>query len=177
MISGDLYIGNLSSQGPYSIEILDITNGILIASGVPMQVIPEDLNIEHGCTNGNAGIAIIDLSAAANYFINPLYSDGLPSNIIVVVRHENSTEDNAFVISEISATETASTHTPTPTSTGTSTSTPTLTSTPIPNATSTSTPTPQMTDTPQAKPSPTTDPAEPIDQNTQYIYLPAVAHH
>jgi len=177
MISGDLFIGNQSSQGAYSIEILDITNGLLIATGVPMQAIPKNLNMEHRCTNGNEGLAIIDLSATTNYFINATYSDGLPNNIIVVVRHENGTEDSAFVISEISATETASAYTPTPLSTNIPAPTPTLTSTPLPTLSATNTPTPPMTDTPQATPSPTTDPSEPIDQSSTYLYLPAVMQH
>ncbi|MFT7586153.1 MAG: hypothetical protein ACI9EW_002584 [Cellvibrionaceae bacterium] len=123
-ITGDRYVDNDSNNNVYTVEIRSIgINSEIIASGVPFGAIGNDPS-DHGCANGNEGLIQLDLAITSpDYYINPAYAAGLPANIIVVVLHENGSEDDEAVISSGNATATVlaptatllPTFTPTPT--------------------------------------------------------------
>ncbi|MEM8857954.1 MAG: TadE family protein [Chloroflexota bacterium] len=130
--TGDRYVGNFAGNDTYTLEFFDVTRGEVIASGVPMTNIPGAFSNSHGCVNGNEGYAELDLSSSASYYINPLYSIGLPGGVQVVVRHENGSEDNEFVLTSVNATATVLAPTLTPLPSETPTLTPDWTPTPSP---------------------------------------------
>ncbi|MEM9774914.1 MAG: TadE/TadG family type IV pilus assembly protein [Chloroflexota bacterium] len=130
--TGDRFVDNFAGNSTYTIEVIDVTNGEIIASGVPMQNVPTTFVGSHGCVNGNEGYVEIDLGTAPDYYINPIYAGGLPGGIQIVVQHENGSEDDEFVITAANATATVLAPTLTPLPSETPTPTPDWTPTPAP---------------------------------------------
>ncbi len=131
-ITGDRFVNNDSGNAVYTLELLDVTNGQIIASGVPMDLLPVELTNDHGCINENEGAAEIDLNSSPGYYINPIYAGGLPGNIVVLAQHENGSEDDEYVIPAADATATVLAPTLTPLPSETPTPTPDVTNTPSP---------------------------------------------
>ncbi|MEM7800570.1 MAG: TadE family protein [Chloroflexota bacterium] len=129
IVTGDLYRNNDPGQGVYSFDLIDVTNGRTIVPNVTMTAIPDaDVGIyDHGCTNGNEGVAVIDLTAVG---VDD-YVNGVKLFTLVVADHQNGTQDQKFVeIDPNRASPTPLPPTQTPIPTDTPSPTPTETATP-----------------------------------------------
>ncbi|MFK7802869.1 MAG: TadE/TadG family type IV pilus assembly protein [Anaerolineae bacterium] len=131
--TGDHFVNKDKNAGVYTIDVLDQTNGEIIASGIPVSIIPSTFAGESGCDNNNDGYVELDLAdASAAYYINPAYAGGLPGGIRLVAQHENDTVDDQLVLTQAQATGTFAAPTLTPLPSETPTATPDVTLTPLP---------------------------------------------
>lgn len=95
IITGDLYRNNDATQGFYTFDLIDVTNGRTIAENIVMQAIPpEEVNLwDHGCANGNEGLVRVNLNIAGEGD----YINGVKLFTLVLADHQNGTQDQEFV--------------------------------------------------------------------------------